>query len=361
MFPGTAGAATADAAGSPWRGPRCETVEGDGSVSFTRDGGQTVAPTTGVMRPVKYVMGLEALAQPNQLLSVDDRGQLARSNDAGCTWSPLASLPSTGIWSISPAAGGAAYVWNFRGDRVYRVEGQRVFEGPAFDAARLGGFVTLTADKRKPTHLRGVTQKGRVLDSRDGGRTFRPIGAAPVQIAGPDHLVYDAKIAPSRPNEIVIGISEVGALTSHNGGRTWRRTTIGRAGDRVNGFTVAMSPIDPKIVYLQALNISEMDRGGPGGGRHVYRSDDGGKSFRPVADHGGEVTITNGGLLKPSPWDPDVVFFEYGDPVYRTSLYTLNIRTHRLSIAHNPHDGIKSIAFNPTARDVMYLGFVEQS
>ncbi|WP_051466751.1 sialidase family protein [Actinomadura oligospora] len=360
LFPGTAGAATSADAGSAWRQPNCKTVEGDGSVSFTRDGGRSVAPTTGVMRPVKYVMGLEALARPNQLLAVDDRGQLERSIDAGCSWSTLASLSRFGHWSISPASDGTAYVWNFRGDRVYRVDGELVSKEPAFDAERLGGLVTLTVDQRKPGHLRGVTEEGQVLDSRDSGRSFRSIGAVPVKEAGPNFLLYDAKVAPSRPNDIVVGISDVGAFTSHNGGRTWRRTKIGQAGDKVNGFTVAMSPIDPRIVYLQALNVTEMDRGGRGGGRHLYRSADGGRSFRPVADQGGEVTITNGGLVKPSPWNRDVVYFEYGDPVYRTSLYTLNTRTRELSIARNPHDSIKSIAFNPGARDVMYLGFVEE-
>lgn len=360
LFPGTAGAATPADAGASWHRPHCETVEGDGSVSFTRDGGRTVAPTTGVMRPVRYVMGLEALARPNHLLAVDDRGRLARSIDAGCSWSAFASLSSQGTWSISPAADGTAYVWKFRGDRVYRVDGTNVTEGPAFDAEHLGGLVTLTADRRQPWHLRGVTKEGRVLDSRDSGRSFRSIGAAPVKAAGANFLLYDAKVAPSRLNTIVVGITDVGAFSSTNGGRTWRRTEIGQSGDKVNGFTVAMSPIDPRIVYLQALNVTEMQRGGPGGGRHLYRSTDGGRSFGPVADHGGDVTITNGGLVVPSPWNRDVVYFEYGDPVYRTSLYTLDTRTGGLSIAFNPHDSIKSIAFNPGARDVMYLGFVEE-
>ncbi|WUI04160.1 hypothetical protein OHR68_20960 [Spirillospora sp. NBC_00431] len=343
-----------------WHSPRCETVTGDGSVSFTRDGGRTVAPTTGVLKPVTYVTGLVTLARPNHLLAVDDRGRLSRSRDAGCTWEGFAALPDRGTWSIIPTLDGSAYLWNFRGDRVYRVDGTRVTEGPAFDADRLGGLVTLTADRWRPWRLRGVTQLGRVLDSRDRGRSFRQIAAAPVEDAGPHFHVYDAKIAPSRLDQIVIGMGDLGGLTSTDGGRTWRHIRIGRPGDQVNGFTVAMSPIDPRIVFIQGLNVTELYEGGPGGGRHLYRSDDGGRSFRPVIDQDSRVTITNGGLVVPSPWNRDLVYFEYGDYATRTRLYTLNTRTRELSIARDPHDGIRSIAFNPGARDVMYLGFVEE-
>ena len=358
LFPGTAQAADpADLA--QWHRPTCETVTGDGSVSFSADGGRTVAPTTGVMAPVRYVMGLAALERSNQLLSVDDSGRLSRSTDAGCTWQTFAQLPR-GIWSISPTLDGKAYLWSFRGDRVYLVDGTRVTGGPAFDAKQLGDLVALTVDRTRPRHLRAVTEVGRVLDSSDGGRSFQPTGVAPVADAGPHYLVYDAQIAPSRPDHIVIGMSNVGALTSTDGGRSWQRTQVRKPGDQVNGFTVAMSPIDPQIVYMQGLNVTELYEGGPGGGRHLYRSTDGGRTFAPVIDQGGEVTITNGGLVQPSPWDRDVVYFEYGDPVSRTRLYTLNTRTGELEIARNPHDSIKSIAFNPGDRDIMYFGFVEE-
>ncbi|MEV5576394.1 hypothetical protein AB0L06_40730 [Spirillospora sp. NPDC052269] len=358
LFPGTAGAADA---GSSWQRPGCKTVGGDGSVSYTRNDGRTVAPTANVMRPTKLVLGLEALARPNQMLSVDDRGQVARSTDAGCSWRPLASLSGVdGAWSISPAADGTAYVWSFSGDRVYHVDGTNVSEGPAFEKTR-GGLIALTADQRKPSHLRAVTEQGLVLDSQDSGESFRSIGDVPVEQAGDDVSLYDAKIAPSDPDSIVVGSSSVGAFTSSDAGKTWRRTRIGQAGDQVNGFVVAMSPIDPRIVYLKGLNVTELDRNGPGRGHHLYRSTDGGASFTPVADQGGEVVIYNGGMIKPSVWDRDVVYFEFGDPDIGTSLYTLNTRSGKLSIAHDPHAGIRSISFNPGARDVLYLGFVALS
>lgn len=362
LFPGTAQAAAPAPPypGYGWHGPRCKVVTGDGSISFTRDAGHTIAPTTGRMTPVKYVDALEPLARPNHLLAIDHGGRLSRSRDAGCTWEQIAELPA-GFWSISPTIGEAAYLWRLRGDRVYRVNGTRVSEGPAFDKERLGGLVTLTANRWRPWHLRGVTKHGRVLDSRNWGRSFRSIGAAPIEgDDGRDHIVYDAEVAPSRTNRIVIGVSHAGGFTSNDGGRHWRQFKIGSGDDRVNGFSVSMSPIDPRTVHLIGLNHREYDQHLPSRGRHLYRSTDGGRSFRAVVDHGGPVVITNGGLLEPSPWDRDIVRFEYSDPRIGTELYTHNARTGKLSINRIAYDGVKSLAFNPGVRNVMYLGFAEE-
>jgi len=353
-------AAHAAAPGHRWQAPRCATVTSDGSVSFTRDAGTTIAPTTGVMGGVTYVMGLEPLARPNQLLAVDQKGRITRSEDSGCTWRNTAALPHQGTWAVVPTRDGGAYLWSFRGDRLFRADGRAVTAGPAFDAERLGGLITLTAERSSPRHLRGVTEEGAVVDSRDGGRSFRVAGRAPVWQAGPNHIVYDATIAPADPNRIVVGMTDVGGFTSDNGGRTWRRIKIGRPGDKVNAFTARFSPIDSRVVYVQGLDITESDEGAPSDGRHLYRSSDGGRSFRPIVDQGGDVTVTNGGLVKPSPWNRDLVYFEYGDPWERTKLYAYDVRTGKLTITRNKYDGIKTIAFNPGARDVMYLGLVQE-
>ncbi|MBO2449906.1 hypothetical protein J4573_22580 [Actinomadura barringtoniae] len=353
-------AARASAPGHRWQAPGCETVTSDGSVSFTRDAGTTIAPTSGVMGGVTYVTGLEPLARPNELLAVDQKGRVTRSADSGCTWRNTATLPHQGTWSVVPTRDGGAYLWSFRGDRVYRADGSAVTGGAVIDTERLGGLITLNAERSNPWHLRGVTEEGAVVDSHNGGRSFRVAGRAPVEQAGRDYLVYGASIAPTRPNRIVVGMTDLGGFVSDNGGRTWRRITIGGPGDRVNAFTVAFSPVDSRVVYAQGLDITESNEDAPSDGRHLYRSSDGGRSFRPIVDQGGEVTVTNGGLVKPSPWNRDLVYFEYGDPWQRTKLYAFDSRTGKLTITRNKYDGIKTIAFNPGAREVMYLGLIQE-
>jgi hypothetical protein len=42
---------------------------------------------------------------------------------------------------------------------------------------------------------------------------------------------------------------------------------------------------------------------------------------------------------------------------YGTDLFTLDTRANRLSLAHDPHTKLTSIAFSPDDPSVMYLGF----
>lgn len=345
--------------GNHWDAPTCERVVSDGSLSHTRDGGATFAPTTTAERPPYYqlVTGLEPLATPNRLLATDINGRVTRSTDSGCHWRTIASL-GNGHWFVSPARDGSAYVWELRGDRVYRVHGGKVVPLPAFDAEALGGLYGLTAHPRRPDHLRAVTDEGRVLESRNGGRTFRAVGTpVPLAEVGPHTMFYDAKISAKDFDRIVVGVSDAGGFTSDDGGHTWRRARLGAAGDDVNGFSLAISPADPRVVYAKALNVTELEAGESG--RHLYRSTDGGRTFRPVVDQfqdGRDVVIYNGGWIRPDPTDPDVAYFEYGDQWTGTNLYRHDADSGELTIRHSNHHGIGSLAVSPADPEVLHAG-----
>ena len=66
----------------------------------------------------------------------------------------------------------------------------------------------------------GVLQqkRGRVLKSEDGGRHFREIYAASVEEIG----VYDVYVNPSIPDNVTIVTGQGGLLDSDDGGRTWK-------------------------------------------------------------------------------------------------------------------------------------------
>lgn len=345
--------------GKHWDAPACDRVVSDGSLSHTRDGGASFAPTTTAERPPYYqlVTGLETLAARNRLLATDINGRVTRSTDSGCSWETIAKLGS-GHWYVSPARDGSAYVWELRGDRVYRVAGRTVTKMPAFDGEKLGGLYGLTANPRRTGHLRAVTDEGRVLESRNAGRRFRAIGTpVPLAEAGPHTMFYDAKVATADFDRIVVGVSDAGLFTSDNAGRTWRRAKLGAAGDKVNGFSLAISPANPRVVYSKALNVTELEAGGSG--RHLYRSTDGGRTFKPVVDqfqNGEDVVIHNGGWIRPDPTDADVAYFEYGDPWSGTNLYRFDADDDELTIRHSNHHGIGALAVSPADPDVLHAG-----
>ncbi|WP_407566093.1 WD40/YVTN/BNR-like repeat-containing protein [Streptomyces sp. 184] len=354
-------AAPAHAAKHPghWESPKCARVVSDGSLTHTRDGGATFAPTTTAERPPYYqlVTGLEPLATRNRLLATDINGRVTRSTDSGCRWRTIATL-GNGHWFVSPARDGSAYVWELRGERVYRVYGTKVVKMPAFDGERLGGLYGLTAHPRHPGHLRAVTDEGRVLDSRNGGRSFRPVGTpVPLDDVGPHTMFYDAKVSTADLDRIVVGVSDAGGFTSNDGGRTWRRAKLGAAGDKVNGFSMAISPVDPRVVYAKGLNVTELEAGDSG--RHLYRSTDGGRTFRAVVDQfqdGEDVVIYNGGWIRPDPTDADVAYFEYGDQWTGTNLYRHDAGSGKLTIRHSGHHGIGALAVSPADPKVLHAG-----
>lgn len=336
-----------------WESPRCDVVTGDGSISFTRDNGRSIIPTSVAPRPVQYVFGLVPLSKPNTVLSVDSRGTIGSSTDAGCSWTPVGTVTGLDVPRLTAGPRGEAYVWDQNGPALYRVDGHRVSPLPPVSDDTRASVAALEVDRFLPRHVRAVLGDGTVRDSYDAGRTFRTT-AEPVH---PDLFVYDASIDPVNLNHIVLGTMSEGVYTTWFGGRHWTQSTLGA---RVNGFSVAVSPANPFVVWAQGIDLAEHEAGVPSEGRHIYRSTDGGRTFHVAVDHKpGSVTLVNGALLAPSPADPNTVYFVFGTSFadYGTDLFRYDARHDTLTMEHNPQDDISSIAFNPKDSQVMYLGF----
>ena len=297
------------------------------------------------------------LATPDSLLAVDNTGHLLRSGDAGCSWGLVNQVAGIYYGRLAASPDGTAYLWSINSDRLIHVTGSRVTELPEVDAT--ASLVDLVVNPHHAAHLRAVTDDGRVLDSTDGGQQFAQVG----QTAGTGtSWFYSASIDPRHLDHIVLGSQSQGSYVTQDAGRSWEHDGMGEDGDRVNAFSVAVSPASSRVVYAQGINLRENTARLPSEGRHLYRSTDGGRTFEPVLDQGNGVTLQNGTLLAPSPTKANILHFvfsmSYGG--YGTDLFTLDTAHGQLSLAHDSHDKLTAIAFNPQHPSVMYLGFGEE-
>lgn len=356
-----ANAEDAVVASTGWHPPACGKVTSDGSLTFTWSGGHNLTATTTPSHPVQIVSDIKALAAPDALLAVDDFGKLSASRDAGCTWTAIATLEGQPPYSITAAGGASAYVWSrANDDRLYRIDGTTVTELPRIAVAQVGNLLALAVDG---THLRAVTSTGLVLDSTDGGQTFQRRGVAPAPVLSWDVWAYEGSIGGDL-DHIVLGTSTDGVFTTFDGGQTWAKAALtANPKHQINIFSVAISPADQNVVWAEGLDVTELDQGGTRAqGRHIYRSTDGGRTFAAAVDHDpATVTLTNGVPLAPHPTDPNILYFEFGTwfAGYGTDLFAYDAGSGRLTVAHNDHDGINAIAFNPGYPQVMYLGLTE--
>jgi hypothetical protein len=324
-----------------WNIPHCDTVYGDGSVTITTSDGAVLAPTKSQLRPVTYGK-VAALQQPNTLIAIGKQS-IQRSSDAGCSWQQIDKSPDDlYAYSVAPGAGDAAYLYGVNDQPIYRVKGNQVstVAGPV-EGGGLAAFAATT------DNLRVVAGDGQVFDSADDGLSWKRVG----QPAARDLFVYNAVIDPKNPSHIVIGVMSDGGYATFDGGRTWARS---KAVERVNAFSLAISPVNPSVVWLEGYDQDEATR-------YIWQSDDGGLKFRPVLDSS-QATLYNGNKMWPSPVDADLLYFAYGTSFanYGSDLYRFRPSTGELSKQHNKHDGIPGLAFNPADPSVLYLGLAEE-
>ena len=344
-------ATPAAAAGGPgwfWNPPQCDTVYGDGSVTITKSDGAELAPTKGKLQPVTYAK-VAALPEPNTLIAIG-RQSIQRSSDAGCSWQQLDKAPDDlATYDVTPGPGDTAYVHSVNDQPIHRVKGNRVstVAGPV-DGGGVAGFAAL------PGLLRVVAGNGQLYDSVDDGVTWRRTGVP----AAKELFVYDAVIDPRDPAHIVIGVMSEGVYVTFDAGRTW---THSKPVGRVNAFSLAISPADPKVVWMQGYDPAGYDDGQTDTARHIWQSSDGGIKFVPVLD-ADRATLYNGNKMWGSPVDPDLLYFSYGTSFagYGADLYRFRPSTGELTKQHNKHDGIPSLAFNPADPTILYLGLAEE-
>jgi len=301
-----------------------------------------------------YAFGLVPLETSDTLLAAVG-SQILRSSDVGCTWQPLADLTGqTGnaLLILTSAGGSRAYGWAMNGNALATIAGDAA-TASTVPGSGVTGFTVAPGNSRQ---LRFGDADGTIWASSNGGTDWATSGG----IAG--NFVYRTAFDPADPSHIVVGTMSNGAYTSFDGGKTWRRA-LGFAPSKteVNIFNVAMSPVNPKVVWAQGINMAESDAGASSEGRHVYRSGDGGLSFERVVDQDDRVTLVNGPLMVPHPTDESVLYFVFGTSFlgYGTDLYRYDYGTRQVTLTHNAYSEISAIAFHPLDPGLMYLGLAD--
>ena len=145
---------------------------------------------------------------------------------------------------------------------------------------RGGRTVTATGVPGEPEHFYFGAVGGGVWESENAGRTWTPIfDSQPIASIGA------MAVAPSNPKVLYVGSGEAdmrsdisygnGMYRSADGGKTW--TAIGLSDSRQVG-KILVDPKDPELVFVAALGHGY----GPNPERGVFRSRDGGKTWKKV-------------------------------------------------------------------------------
>ncbi len=210
--------------------------------------------------------------ESNARNSVSSGNGVYKSTDGGKTWSPVGLADTRHISRVL----------------VHPQDPDRVYVGA------LG-------------HLFGPNTERGVFRSKDGGASWEK-----VLYLDDRHGVADMDMSPTNPNLLFAalwhfdrkpwtftsGDEQGGVWRSVDGGSTWKRLTKGLP-KLMGRIGVKVAPSDPRVVYV----IAESDEG------TLFRSDDGGDSFKKVSD---KAEIVSRGLyytdMRVHPTNPDVVY-----------------------------------------------------
>ncbi|MES2638458.1 MAG: dispase autolysis-inducing protein [Myxococcota bacterium] len=333
-----------------WKVPTCESIVGTGAVTFSTDGGATLVPTAEPLTTTAYTTGLVAFPDvPGRLLAVS-HDALLRSDDAGCTWADVDTLPI--LSRLVRGAAGTAWAWAPNTGAIARVDADgTVTTLPSPTSAVLG----FGAAADGTVALGGGD--GAVWTSTDGGLTWSVRGTVPVPSGSA--MGYTMAFDPADLDHAVFGLASEGAFTTFDGGATWAPATgLGATG--ANVFTATISPVDPDVVWAQGIDYAQ--NGDPvSQGRRIWRSEDGGHSFTTAVEQSETTILLNGPLLVADAADADVVWFVYGTWYgnYGTDLFRYD-HTDGLTRTHNPYDTVGALTFSPADPKVLYLGLSEE-
>ncbi|WP_030777028.1 WD40/YVTN/BNR-like repeat-containing protein [Streptomyces sp. NRRL S-920] len=177
----------------------------------------------------------------------------------------------------------------------------------ALGPTNIGGrIVSLALDPKRADTLYAAAASGGIWRSTDAGRTFKsawPDGwtqAMGAVATGPDGALYAGTGEPN-PGGGSITYEGTGLYRSADGGRHWRRIGLRDSG-AISAITV--DPRDPRRVYVAAAG--SLYNGG--GDRGVYRTENGGKTWRRILSGANEFTgateiIVRGKRLYAVLWD----------------------------------------------------------
>ena len=230
------------------------------------------------------------------------------SDDLGKTWSDgtssVVKFPEdTGvalkrIWQLTPAGRNgtmyagveptALFVSHDRGEHWDLVRG--LFEHPHRPKWEPGNggqcLHTVLPHPKNPNSIVVAMSTGGVYRTSDGGKSWQPRNVGVRAEFMPDkypefgQCVHKVVRHPARPDTLFLQ-NHWGLYRTDDGGDKWRDIANGIPSDF--GFSMAIHPHDPDVVYVVPLE-SDMYRCTPEGKMRVFRTLDGGKSWKPLTN-----------------------------------------------------------------------------
>jgi PKD repeat protein len=276
----------------------------DGGVFSTSDAGDTARDANASLVTRQYYAVAQHAARPDRLLAgAQDNGTDQR---AGSAW--RSALGSDGFDCAYDALvpdvawATAEYGRVFRSDASGTLDAAFREITPRWaDLGESPPFRTvLVADPSRSGHL--LTGASRVLESTDGGASWRPLGTAMSDGGsfGPDAL---GAIAISKGALLVTKGAAV--LRSTDGGATWRNASGGLPGANVNGLDI--DPRDSRVAWAALATTT---------GESVWGTTDGGVSW--IARSGGLPPFA-AHVVKADPLDAAALYAGTDVGVYRST------------------------------------------
>lgn len=232
------------------------------------------------------------------------QGGVWKTENRGASWTPLSDYECSlamGSIAIDPVDPNIIYAGtgeqHFSGDSYYGCGVLRSLDGgstwawdrqlaSAFLHARRGGarisrviVDPVTAGSPTSTTVLAATDLG-LFRSTDSGRTWRGV------LEG---IVNDLVLNRADPSILHAALMRDGVYTSTNGGLTWARSSNGMRDTDLGRINLAIAPSEPDVLYAAIHDRGE--EAGPSGGLLVYRTDDGGATWRELEATGSSCAL----------------------------------------------------------------------
>ncbi len=300
-------------------------------------------------------------------------GNLWKTTNAGTTWSPIfddqgsysigcvtldPSNPST-VWAGTGENVGGRHVGY--GDGVYRSrDSGKTWENVGLTETQHIGmivvdprdsdtvFVAAEGPLWSPGGERGLyktTDGGATWDQILAGGEYTGVNELHLDPRNPDVMYAVMQQRFRNVAALINGGPESGIHKSTDGGRTWRELTTGLTDDDKGRIGLAVSPINPDILYA-TVELAHRKGG-------FYRSDNGGESWTKGAEY------ISGGT------GPHYYQELFASPHQLDRVYQMDVRTHvtedggktvrRLREPHK-HSDNHALAFDPNDPEYLLMG-----
>jgi len=160
--------------------------------------------------------------------------------------------------------------------------------GPAISSGRVVGFAVHPKNK---AHYYVAVASGGVWKTTNSGTTFQPIFDSEGS-----YSIGTIMLDPKNPNVVWVGTGENnsqrsvgygdGVYKSEDGGKTWRNVGL-KTSEHIG--RIAIDPRDSNVVYV----ASQGPLWGPGGERGLYKTTDGGKTWKQILKISDDTGVTD--------------------------------------------------------------------